>query len=35
LRRPTDPNAEPLDQNQPAGADGYFAGKQQPITRKF
>ena len=32
---PTDPNAEPLDQNQPAGSPGFFAGNQQFITRKL
>lgn len=32
---PTDPNAEPLDQNQPAGSTGFFAGNQQFITRKL
>ena len=32
---PTDPNAEPLDQNQPAGSAGFFAGNQKFITRKL
>ena len=32
---PNDPNAEPLDQNQPAGSAGFFAGNQQFITRKL
>lgn len=32
---PTDPNAEPLDQNQAAGSVGFFAGNQQFITRKL
>ena len=32
---PTDPNAEPLDQNQPAGSPGFFAGNQKFITRKL
>ena len=32
---PTDPNAEPLDQNQPAGSPGFFAGNQQFLTRKL
>jgi hypothetical protein len=32
---PTDPIAEPLDQNQPAGAPGFFAGNQKFITRKL
>ena len=32
---PTDPNAEPLDQNQPAGSPDFFAGNQQFITRKL
>ena len=32
---PTDPIAEPLDQNQPAGSTGFFAGNQKFITRKL
>jgi hypothetical protein len=32
---PTDPNAEPLDQNQPAGSPGFLAGNQRFITRKL
>jgi hypothetical protein len=32
---PTDPIAEPLDQNQPAGTPGFFAGNQKFITRKL
>ena len=32
---PTDPNAEPLDQNQPAGSAGFFAGNMKFITRKL
>ena len=32
---PTDPNAEPLDQNQPAGSPAFFAGNMQFITRKL
>jgi CxxC motif-containing protein (DUF1111 family) len=32
---PTDPNAEALDQNQPAGSPGFFAGNQKLITRKL
>jgi cytochrome c553 len=32
---PTDPNSEPLDQNQPAGSPGFFAGNQKFITRKL
>lgn len=32
---PTDPNAEPLDQNQAAGSTGFFAGNQQLITCKL
>jgi hypothetical protein len=32
---PADPNAEPLDQNQPAGSPGFFAGNQKFITRKL
>jgi hypothetical protein len=31
----TDPNAEPLDQNEPAGSAGFFAGNMQFITRKL
>jgi CxxC motif-containing protein (DUF1111 family) len=32
---PGDPIAEPLDQNQPAGSPGFFAGNQKFITRKL
>ena len=32
---PQDPNAEPLDQNQPAGSAGFFAGNQKFVTRKL
>jgi hypothetical protein len=32
---PTDPNAEPLDQNQPAGSPGFFGGNPKFITRKL
>jgi CxxC motif-containing protein (DUF1111 family) len=32
---PTDPIAEPLDQNQPAGSQGLFAGNLKFITRKL
>jgi cytochrome c553 len=32
---PTDPIAEPLDQNQPAGSPGFFAGNMKFITRKL
>jgi hypothetical protein len=32
---PTDPNPEPLDQNQPAGSPGFLAGNQRFITRKL
>jgi hypothetical protein len=32
---PDDPNAEPLDQNQPAGSEGFFAGNRKFITRKL
>jgi CxxC motif-containing protein (DUF1111 family) len=32
---PTDPNAEALDQNQPAGSPGFFAGNQRFLTRKL
>lgn len=32
---PTDPIAEPLDQNQPAGSPGFFAGNQKFLTRKL
>ena len=32
---PTDPNAEPLDQNQPAGSPKFFAGNTKFITRKL
>jgi CxxC motif-containing protein (DUF1111 family) len=30
-----DPNREPLDQNQPAGSVGFFAGNGRFITRKL
>ena len=32
---PNDPNAEPLDQNQPAGSEQFFAGNTKFITRKL
>jgi CxxC motif-containing protein (DUF1111 family) len=32
---PNDPNREPLDQNQPAGSVGFFAGNGKFITRKL
>ncbi len=32
---PEDPNAEPLDQNQPAGTPKFFAGNTKFITRKL
>ncbi len=32
---PDDPNAEPLDQNQPAGSEKFFAGNTKFITRKL
>ncbi len=32
---PSDPNAEPLDQNQPAGSAKFFAGNTKFITRKL
>jgi CxxC motif-containing protein (DUF1111 family) len=32
---PNDPIAEPLDQNQPAGSPGFFAGNQKFLTRKL
>ncbi len=32
---PSDPNAEPLDQNQPAGSPAFFAGNQQFLTRRL
>jgi hypothetical protein len=32
---PTDPNAEPLDQNQPAGSVAFFQGNTKFITRKL
>ena len=32
---PSDPNREPLDQNQPAGSVGFFAGNGKFITRKL
>jgi CxxC motif-containing protein (DUF1111 family) len=32
---PNDPNAEPLDQNEPAGTEQFFAGNRKFITRKL
>jgi hypothetical protein len=32
---PNDPNAEPLDQNQPSGSEKFFAGNTKFITRKL
>jgi hypothetical protein len=32
---PNDPNCEPLDQNQPPGSPGFFAGNCKFITRKL
>ena len=32
---PTDPIAEPLDQNQPAGSPAFFAGNEKFLTRKL
>jgi len=32
---PSDPNAEPLDQNQPAGTPKFFAGNTKFVTRKL
>ena len=32
---PNDPNAEPLDQNQPIGSPAFFAGNTKFITRKL
>jgi hypothetical protein len=32
---PNDPNAEPLDQNQPVGSEKFFAGNTKFITRKL
>jgi hypothetical protein len=32
---PSDPNAEPLDQNQPAGSAAFFKGNTKFITRKL
>ncbi|MBI3300803.1 MAG: thiol oxidoreductase, partial [Deltaproteobacteria bacterium] len=32
---PSDPNVEPLDMNQPAGSDKFFAGNSKFITRKL
>ncbi len=32
---PGDPNREPLDQNQPAGSVGFFAGNSKFVTRKL
>jgi hypothetical protein len=32
---PDDPNAEPLDQNESAGSDAFFAGNRKFITRKL
>ena len=34
-RPATDPECEPLDQNQPAGSDAFFAGNCKFITRKL
>jgi CxxC motif-containing protein (DUF1111 family) len=32
---PDDPNAEPLDQNQPASSEAFFAGNRKFITRRL
>ncbi|MEZ4863688.1 MAG: di-heme oxidoredictase family protein [Caldilineaceae bacterium] len=32
---PDDPNAEPLDMNQPVGSPGFFAGNRYFLTRKL
>ena len=32
---PDDPNAEPLDQNQPTGSEAFFAGNRKFLTRKL
>lgn len=32
---PNDPNAEPLDENQPAGSQAFFAGNRKFITRRL
>jgi len=32
---PNDPNTEPLNQDQPAGSPGFFAGNQEFLTRKL
>ncbi|MEZ4681251.1 MAG: di-heme oxidoredictase family protein [Caldilineaceae bacterium] len=32
---PDDPNAEPLDMNQPLGSPGFFAGNRRFLTRKL
>jgi CxxC motif-containing protein (DUF1111 family) len=32
---PDDPNNEPLDMNQPAGTQGFFAGNRKFLTRKL
>lgn len=32
---PDDPNCEPLDQNQPAGSDAFFAGNCRFLTKKL
>jgi CxxC motif-containing protein (DUF1111 family) len=32
---PNDPNAEALNQNQPAGSPGFFAGNRRFLTRKL
>ncbi|MCB0183819.1 MAG: hypothetical protein KDE31_06125, partial [Caldilineaceae bacterium] len=32
---PDDPNAEPLDMNQPLGSLGFFAGNRRFLTRKL
>jgi cytochrome c peroxidase len=32
---PADPNREPLDMNEPAGSEGFFAGNSKFVTRKL
>jgi hypothetical protein len=32
---PNDPNAEPLNQNQPTGSRGFFAGKQFFLNKRL
>ena len=32
---PNDPNAEPIDQNEPVGSPGFFAGNQKFLTRRL